>query len=151
MPGCETTNDFLFPLTADVYYPIIDQTVGYGSISKNWVKDRSIACSFTSASSNAKEDVRPEVNIVIDNSLAGRTRSDLTTSSRGDLFSLTNIIITNIRDNMGNIIYNESSGPRAGKSTLFEVATFNPSVGPFGGTEFYRVVLRRSENQASDI
>lgn len=151
MPGCESTNDFLFPLTADVFYPMVDQVAGYGSVKKTWVLDRSIACSFASASSNAKEDVKPEVNMVIDNSIVGRSRSDITRSSRSDLYSMTNILITNIRDNMGNIIYNESSGPRAGKATIYEVATMNPSVGPFGGTEFYKIVLRRSENQAADL
>lgn len=150
MAYCNTT-DFLFPLLADVYYPMVDQVIGYGSVKKTWILDRSIACSFASASLNAKEDVKPEVNIVIDNSIVGRSRSDITNSSRGDLYPMTNILITNIRDNLGNIIYNESSGPRAGKATIFEVATMNPSIGPFGGTEFYKIVLRRSENQAADI
>lgn len=148
--SCDTT-DFIYPLLADVYYPIVEQAVGYGSVTKRWVLDRSIACSFASASLNAKEDIRPEVNIVIDNSIVGRTRSDITQSKRGDLISLTNVLVTNIRDAFGNVIFNESSGPRAGRSTVFEVATMNPSVGPFGGTEFYRLVLRRSENQSVDI
>ncbi len=147
---CDTT-DFIYPLLADVYYPIVEQTVGYGSVSKRWVLDRSIASSFASASLNAKEDIRPEVNIIIDNSIVGRTRSDITQSKRGDLVSLTNVLITNIRDALGNVIFNESAGPRAGQATVFEVATMVPSVGPFGGTEFYRLVLRRSENQSVDI
>lgn len=150
MTTCEQT-DFLYPLLADIYYPIVDQAVGYGSVTKRWVLDRSIACSFASASANAKEDIRPEVNIVIDNSIVGRVRTDITQSKRGDLVSLTNIVITNIRDVFGNIIYNESSGPRAGRPTIFEVATMNPAVGPFGGTEYYKLVLRRSENQSVDI
>lgn len=150
MANCDKT-DFMYPLLADVYYPIVDQAPGYGSITKNWVLDRSIACSFASASLKAKEDVKPEVNIVIDNSIVGRTRSDVTQTKKGEYVSMTNIIVTNIRDVNGNIIYNESSGPRVGKATLFEVATMNPSVGPFGGTEFFKLVLRRSENQAADI
>jgi hypothetical protein len=148
--SCDTT-DFIYPLLADVYYPIVDQTIGYGNVSKRWVLDRSIACSFASASLKAKEDVRPEVNITIDNSIVGRTRSDVTQSKRGDLVSITNILVTNIRDALGNVIFNESSGPRAGRSTVFEVATMNPSVGPFGGTEFFKLVLRRSENQSVDV
>lgn len=148
--SCDTP-DFIYPLLADLYYPIVDQAVGYGSVTKRWVLDRSIACSFASASLNAKEDVRPEVNIVIDNSIVGRTRADITQTKRGDLMSLTNILVTNVRDALGNVIFNESSGPRAGRPTVFEVATMNPSVGPFGGTEFFKLVLRRSENQSVDI
>jgi hypothetical protein len=150
MPGCETT-DFMFPMLADVYYPITEQTVGYGNVTKRWVLDRSVACYFASASSSTKEDVKPETNIVIDNSISGRSRSEITQSTRGDLYSLTNIIVTNIRDNLGNVIYNESSGPRVGLPTIYEVATMNPSVGPFGRTEFFKIVLRRSENQYADL
>ena len=62
-----------------------------------------------------------------------------------------NIIITNIRDTAGNILFNESAGVRSGKATLFEVATYNPIVGPFGTTEYYKLVVRRSENQGADI
>lgn len=150
MVNCDTV-DFTFPLLADVFYPIVDQTVGYGSVKKNWVLDRSVACAFGSPTAKAKQDIKPETNITIDNLIIGRTRSELTVSSRGDLHSLTNIIVTNIRDNQGNIIYNESSGPRAGKPTLYEIATMNPTVGPFGGTEFFKLVLRRSENQYADL
>ena len=45
----------------------------------------------------------------------------------------------------------ETSGPRSGKSTIFEVATQEPYVGPFGGIEYYNLVIRRSENQAVDV
>ena len=59
--------------------------------------------------------------------------------------------MSNIRDSSGNAIHLETSGPRAGKSTIFEIATQEPFVGPFGGIEYYKLVLRRSENQAADI
>jgi len=149
MTTCETTN-FLYPLLADIYYPIVNQG-GYGNLSKQWVLDRSIACAFTSGSGKNKEDVGVEANVVIDNAIVGRSRTDITQSANGSPNSLTNIIITNIRDRFGNLIYNESSGPRVGQSTVFEVATMNPIVGPFGGTEYYKLVLRRSENQAVDL
>ena len=67
------------------------------------------------------------------------------------LQSLTNIIFTNMRDTNGNIIHVETSGPRSGNPTLFEVATSSPIVGPFGNVEYYKIILRRSENQAVDL
>lgn len=146
---CESP-DFIFPLLADVYYPIVEQGA-YGNVKKQWVLDRTIACSFTTAGLKNKKDVNTEANINIDNSISGRIRNDLTKSQQDSLYSLTNIVITNIRSQSGNLVYNESSGPRTGKGTLFEVATLNPIVGPFGEVEYYRVVLRRSENQAVDI
>jgi hypothetical protein len=149
MAICENT-DFIYPLLADIFYPSIEQG-GYGNLKKTWMLDRSIACFFNAAGRKFKQDVMPDTNITIDNSIVGRTRYDITQSTRDDLNSLTNIIITNIRDASGNIIYNESSGPRSGKATIFEVATLNPIVGPFGTTEYYKVVLRRSDNQAVDL
>jgi hypothetical protein len=150
MTTCEST-DFVYPLIADVFYPIVDQGVGYGNVSKSWVLDKSLACSFVVAGTKTKEDVKPETNIVIDNAIVGRFRTDVTQSTRGELYSLTNILIANIRDSQGNVIYNESAGPRAGQSTLFEVATMTPAVGPFGKIDYYKVVLRRSENQATNL
>ncbi len=150
MPGCETSTDFMFPLTVDIYYPIVTKE-GYGELKRAWVYDRTVSCYFTNPSSKTKEDILPEAKIVVDSSIVGRTRSDITLSSRGDYNSLTNIMLTNIKDRNGSIIYNESSGPRVGLATVFEVATFVPAVGPMGVTEFYKLVLRRSENQAVDV
>lgn len=150
MPGCETTTDFMFPLTVDIYYPIVSQG-GYGDVKRQWVFDRSVSCFFATPSRKGKEDILPEAKIVVDTSLSGRVRSDLTQSSRGNYNSVTNILLTNVKDRFGNIIYNESSGPRVGLATVFEVATFMPVVGPLGNTEYFHVVLRRSENQAVDV
>jgi hypothetical protein len=150
MTGCETSTDFMFPLQVDVYYPIVTQE-GYGNVKRQWVFDRTISCYFASPTSKTKEENLPELKIITDSVLVGRVRSELTKTSRGDNNSVTNILLANIRDKDGNVIYNESAGPRSGLSTIFEIATFVPSVGPFGGIEFYKVVLRRSENQAADL
>ena len=146
---CETT-DFTYPLLADIYYPIVD--VGaYGNVKKQWVLDKTVACFFNVAGSKFKQEVGTEANINISNSIIGRVRNNPTISSTESLHSITNIVITNIRGNDGNTIYNESAGPRSGQPTLFEIATLNPIVGPFGNIEYYKVVLRRSENQAVDL
>lgn len=145
---CETT-DFAYPLLADIYYPIVE-TGAYGNTKKTWVLDRTVACFFNPAGRRTKEDLNSENKIEIDTLLIGRVRNNLTQASN-DSYSLTNIIITNIRDKSGKFIYNESAGTRKGNSTIFEIASFNPIVGPFGKTEYYKVLLRRSENQAADL
>jgi hypothetical protein len=150
MTCCDETPDFIFPLSADIYYPIIDQGA-YGNLKKQWVLDRTIACAFNPAGRKFKQDVQTDPKIDVDNSIDGRTRNDITNSTRNDNYSLTNIIITNIRDRNGNIVYNESAGPRIGLSTIWEVATLNPVVGPLGTIEYFNIVLRRSENQAADL
>jgi hypothetical protein len=149
MAICEGTT-FIFPMLADVYYPIVDQGA-YGNVKKTWIHDKTIACNFNSAGTAWKEDVKPNANITQDSVMLGRVRSDIRFSSTDSQNSITNIIVTNIKDKHLNEIYVETSGPRAGKSTLFEVATVEPFVGPFGSVEYYKVIVRRSENQAVDL
>jgi hypothetical protein len=149
MTVCETP-DFLFPMQASVYHPIIEQGQ-YGAIKKQWVLDRVFACSFTSGGSAFKEEVKPNVNITQHSVLVGRTKSDLRVSSLDSKNALTNILITDIRDQEGNLIYMETSGPRSGRGTLFEIATYEPFTGPFGTVESFNILIRRSENQTGDV
>lgn len=142
--------DFIFPMQADIYYPIVEQGT-YGNVKKTWVLDKTIAANFNAAGTAGNEEVKPNVNITQKTTLIGRAKTDLRISSLDAPHSITNIIITNIRDKNCNYIYTETSGPRAGKSTIFEIATQEPYVGPFGGVEYYNLVVRRSENQAVDV
>lgn len=144
------TNDFMFPMIADVYYPVIEQSA-YGNVNKTWILDTSIIGNFTPAGSAFKEEVKPNVAITQDKLLLGRVKKDIRITSTADRKAMTNVIVTNIRDKNCNPLYVETAGPRSGKSTIFELATQEPYAGPFGNTEFYKVVLRRSENQAVDV
>lgn len=149
MVACEST-DAIYPMLADVYYPIVDQGA-YGEINRNWVLDKTIACSLERAGISRKQDVKTDVKINIDNVLMGRVKSDLRFSTQEAMFPITNIMITNIRDKNGNVIYLETAGPRAGLGTIFEIVSFDPIVGLFGGIDLYKIVVKRSENQGSDI
>lgn len=149
MAICETPS-FTFPMCIDVFYPIVDQGV-YGNVKKQWIHDRTAVCSVAPAGSALKEDITPNINIKQELVIMGRLKTDIRVSSKDSNNSITNIIVSNIKDKAGNSIYNETSGPRSGKATIFEVATLEPFVGPFGSIEYYKIVLRRSENQAVDI
>jgi len=146
---CEST-DFIYPMLADVYYPIVDQGA-YGNVKKQWILDRSIACNFAPTGNAASEEVKPNVNITKESILLGRTKTDIRVSSANNRNSITNVVITNIRTPQQEDIYSETSGPRDGRSTIYEIASNEAIVGPFGNVEYYKVVLRRSENQASDL
>jgi hypothetical protein len=146
---CEIT-DFMYPLMADVYYPLVEQGA-YGNVVKTWVLNKTIACNFSSGGNAMKEEVKPNVNITQESILIGRVKKDIRVSESEDKNSITNVLITNIRDRWENPIYLETSGPRAGRSTLYEIATSEPAIGPFGSVEYYKLTVRRSENQASDI
>jgi hypothetical protein len=146
---CEMT-DFMYPLLADIYYPIVDQGA-YGNLIKTWVLNKTVACNFSSGGAAMKEEINPNVNITQDSILLGRVKKDIRIAESEDKNTITNVLITNIRDRWENPIYLETSGPRVGRSTLYEVATNEPTLGPFGSVEYYKLTVRRSENQASDI
>lgn len=149
MPVCESP-DFVYPMTMEIFYPIVEQAA-YGNVQKQWIHDRTAACSVSSAGSAFAEEVKPNVNITKDVILLGRTRTDVRFSSRDEGNAMTNIVISNIKDKLGTPLYVETSGPRSGKSTIFELATIEPFAGPFGNVEYFKIVLRRSENQAVDL
>ncbi len=147
---CEST-DFMFPMLADVYYPIVDQGA-YGNVKKQWILDRQFACNFTvQGTASANEEVKPNVNITKENILIGRTKTDIRISSNKEMQSVTNILITNIKTTQDQPIYIETSGSRSGHSTIYEIASIEPILGFLGKIEYYRIILRRSENQATDI
>lgn len=150
MSECGSGTSFIYPLLADVYYPVVEQGA-YGNIKKQWILDKTIACNFSATGTAGKEDVKPNVNITNEMILIGRTKKDIRVSSLEEGMSITNVIITNIRDANCNPVYIETSGVRKDRSTIFEVASQEPTVGAFGGVEYYKLVIRRSENQAADV
>jgi hypothetical protein len=144
------TPDFLYPLKADIYYPIVEQGA-YGNVQKTWVVDRTIICNFAPAGTAWGEEVKPNPMINMEMILLGRVKDDLRISESSSKDSIVNIIITNIRTRNDQPIYIETAGPRSGRSTLFEIASNEPIINPFGEVDYYKVVIRRSENQASDL
>ena len=97
MAECEIT-DFTYPLLADIYYPLSEQGA-YGNVKKTWILDKSAACYFSPSGRSSKSDVQTDELVTIQNSIIGRFRTDITDSTRGAHNSISNIIITNIKDN----------------------------------------------------
>ena len=144
MNSCDV--DFLYPMKADIYYPIITQNQ-YGQPNKNWVFDRTVTCNATPVGGAGTEEIKPEVFLQYKDKLVARTKSDLRISANEQLNAETNILITNIRSSNDLLIYKETAGPRAGKGTIYEVGTLEPFIGPFNDIEYYKMLWRRSENQ----
>jgi hypothetical protein len=145
MNVCETT-DFLYPMKADIYYPLITQNK-YGQAQKEWVFDRTITCNATPVGGAGEEDLKPEIIMQYQNKLVGRVKSDPRISSNGEQNAISNILIVNIRNSGDSLIYRETAGPRIGRGTIYEVATVDPFTGPFQNIEYYKLVLRRTESQ----
>lgn len=146
---CEKT-DFIYPMLADIYYPIITQSQN-GQVKKQWILDRTIACNASPLGGiRGDEEVNPKAFIQRSGELVARSKTDLRISSKDMSNSITNILITNIRDAHNNPIYIETAGVRSGKATMFEVAGLEPIVGPFGPIEYYKMLWKRTDNQAVD-
>ena len=147
MEICCQETDFMFPMKADIYYPIIKQNE-YGQANKEWVYDRTTVLNATGFGGVSDEDIKPEVFLQYQNKLIARSKDDWRISSKQDNNSITNILIVNVRNSNDDLIYKETAGPRSGRGTIYEVATFEPFIGPFGSREYFKIVLRRTENQA---
>jgi hypothetical protein len=144
--SCEAT-DLYFPMLADIYYPIISQG-SYGEVKKDWVFDRTIALNAMPYSKKNSGEISPAVFLQYKDILVGRTKTDLRVTTREINEALTNILLTNIRSAAGQLIYEETAGPRNGKGTIYEIAAYDPHFAPYGDIDYYSFTIRRSENQA---
>jgi hypothetical protein len=106
-----------------------------------------VAVGATSVGGAGTEDVKPDSFLKYQNKLIARTKEDPRLSSNSANNATTNILVTNIRDASDTLIYKETAGARSGKGTIYEVATVEPFTGPFGYTEYYKMLWRRAENQ----
>jgi hypothetical protein len=145
MIDCEAT-DFIYPMKADIYYPIITQN-NYGQANKEWVFDRTIICNATSLGGAGDVELKPDVFLQYDGKLVARSKSDIRVSSNMTDNAISNILVTNIRSASDITLYRETAGPRSGRGTIYEVGTVEPFIGPFGEIEYYKMLWRRTENQ----
>jgi hypothetical protein len=120
MGCCDNTTDFVYPMLADVYYPIITQGP-FGEIKKEWVFDRTISCNATPIGGAGTEQIKPDMFLQYEDKLIVRSRADLRITSKLSQEATTNIIITNIRFSTGQLIYKETAGPRANRGTIYEI------------------------------
>jgi hypothetical protein len=136
----------MYPMMADIYYPVITQT-DYGQATKKWVLDRTIILNATPVGGAGQEDIKPEIFLQYDNKLVGRVKEDPRISISNGSNAITNILVVNIRNAQEVLIYKETAGVRAGRGTIYELGTVEPFTGPFGSVEYYKMLLRRAENQ----
>ncbi len=146
MDQCCPETDFMYPMMADIYYPVISQT-DYGQATKKWVLDRTIILNATPVGGAGQEDIKPEIFLQYENKLVGRVKEDPRISTSNGSNAITNILIANIRNSQEVLIYKETAGVRAGRGTIYELGTVEPMTGPFGSIDYYKMLLRRAENQ----
>lgn len=145
MTNCEKP-DFVFPLYADIYYPVVTQGP-YGDIEKAWTFDRTVVINAEPYSTTGKQKIEPGLITEYKDILSARSKNDLRISSGNQKEDVSNVVITNIRDIQEDIVYYETSGARKDQGTIYEIATIDPVVGPFKKIEHYQLVLRKTERQ----
>ena len=146
MDQCCPETDFMYPMKADIYYPVISQT-DYGQATKKWVLDRVIILNATPVGGAGQEDIKPEIFLQYENKLVSRIKEDPRMSTSNGSNAITNILVANIRNAQDVLIYKETAGVRAGRGTIYELGTVEPMTGPFGSVDYYKMLLRRAENQ----
>lgn len=146
MDQCCPETDFMYPMKADIYYPIITQA-DYGQATKKWVLDRVIILNATPVGGAGQENIKPEIFLQYENKLVGRIKEDPRISTSDGSNAVTNILVVNIRNAEDTLIYKETAGVRSGRGTIYELGTVEPMTGPFGSVDYYKMLLRRAENQ----
>ena len=146
MDQCCPETDFMYPMKADIYYPVISQT-DYGQATKKWILDRVIILNATPVGGAGQEDIKPEIFLQYENKLVSRIKEDPRMSTSNGSNAITNILVANIRNAQDVLIYKETAGVRAGRGTIYELGTVEPMTGPFGSIDYYKMLLRRAENQ----
>jgi hypothetical protein len=141
--------DFIYPLYADVYYPVVTQQA-LGSIKKAWMIDRTFVCNATPVGGASKEDIAPETFIQYEGKLISRAKTDLRIATNGASYAVPNILITNIQTCAGEVLYKETAGPRNNQPTIYELETIEPFLNPFGKIEYYKMLWRKIENQVME-
>lgn len=135
----------MYPMSADVYYSTETQN-DIGEIVSSWSKDRSIKCSAikerpTSTIANVVDSQKfIEYNTLLD----FRTDIDILIDSEGIMHYFTEIVISNITDPLGKVVWAET----ASDPTDFEPQNIEPMYDPLHNFLGYRIRLKRADDQS---
>ena len=140
-PGLNT----FYPTRAQVYYATQQQD-DFGAVKKEWIPDHWIRCEVNQTTNYKDQQIVPDQIMIVEDMLSLHTPDDVRIDSAGELHSMTDILIADISDVRGNVIYYESGGTRKGYSTLYEVSGVLPHNSPFG-VDYYKTVVSRSMHQ----
>lgn len=145
--------DIMFAMSADLYYAENDQN-DFGDMTKTWHFNRRIKCSAITALADKTlmPELKPSEFLSLANNLYFRTDTDVRLQEFDQLdkdpviHPITEILITNIKDNNGNNAYPDYLGP-----TKYEVATVVPTFNEFQARNFFRVYVQRSQDQRVEL
>jgi hypothetical protein len=140
----------VYPINADVYYSTNTQD-SFGTILRTWIFDRTVPCGVISKSLNRDPELTPDQLMKYKDDLSLRTPDNIRVASDSTEYPLTEILVTNIRNNDGLVIWKEYGGEFAGTPTAFEVRTVAPVLDPFQQIDHYYIYIARSQNQTATL
>ena len=139
--------DPFFSMEMDIYYSIESQNK-IGKEVKTWVMDRTLMGYAEVLGSVSRDGLKASQFFEYEGKLIGRTKEDPRVSLSGMNYSITSMIITDIRNSGTNDnYYTESYGERSGLSTIFEIMAVEPYVNPWNEIEYYKILFNRSDKQ----
>lgn len=136
-----------YPLQMDIYYSTTIQN-DLGEIEHVWSYDRAVQCRVASNTNYKDQNIFPEQRMRVLDQINAQVVEDIRCDSLGEMHSLTDILITNIRACPVGSVYKETAGERAGDSTVYEVIGYMPHVDLFNNVDYVKVVLGRADEQA---
>ena len=138
-------------MKCDVYYAS-DTQDKFGAMVKTWTMDRSVDCELYMIDRIADRN-----NFTFDdpqffrlnNLVRGRSLEDIRIATDGTYYSLSHVVITNVRLNGDSAatIYVMTDGDGSVKPIVYALSTYDPFVGPFGTTEFYKMSGKYADDQ----
>lgn len=137
-------NNLFYPMTADIYYATQTQN-DFGEITSTWSKDRTVNCSAIKQNPNSRTPtfVSPTTSLEYDIVINFRTNEDVQVSSENEDYKVTNILITNIQDASGTVIWKEDRD----NPTVFEIRAIEPMMDISSNIMGYRIHCVRRETQ----
>lgn len=137
-------SSILYPMTADLYYSTQTQN-DFGEIERSWDFDRTINCSAIKErpASRMSESLDTYKFIEYDFRIDFRTEENVTISSMNEDHRITEVIITNIKDPAGTVVWFETST----QPTNFEIQNLEPMFDMDHILFGYRVLIQRSDKQ----
>jgi hypothetical protein len=137
-------DNLYYPMTADIYYARSHQN-DFGEFEKTWQKDKTVFCSAIKERPDSK--IRPALEtekfLQYDFRINMRTNDNIQKSSNDDYYPITDILIRNIKDPAGNLVWEEYYN----ENTSFEIQSAEPMFNDLHVLAGYRILLVRSDRQ----
>lgn len=137
--------DIFYPMTADIYYAENKQDA-LGVIQKSWVFDRTVKCSAISTMSDrtlTSEIKNNSSSFTYNSDLMFRVGENIQEKKNGTIFPITEILITNIKDPSGKLVFKE----KGNIASQYELKTFVPGYDADHIMSFWRGYISRSTKQ----